>query len=74
MVFTQIQAAQVGQGDVVQTCDVTAGQAEVDQHCVLRQGSQRHPAVACVQVAQLHVFLRGEGLTADKGPAKARAL
>ena len=74
MVVTQVQAAKVGHGDVVQTCDITAGQAEVDQHCVLRQGSQLHPAVAGVQVAQLQVFVWGEGLTADKGPAKARAL
>ena len=74
MVVTQVQAAEVGHGDIAQICDVTACQAEMDQHCVLRQRSQRHPAVAGVQVAQLHVFLRGERLTADKGPAKARAL
>ena len=74
MVVAQVQAAEVGQGDVVQTCDVTTGQAEVDQQCVLRQGSQRQPAVTGVEVAQLQVFFGQERLTADKGQAKARAL
>ena len=73
-VVAQVQAPEVGEGEVTHVLQPAAGQTEVNQHGVVREVELRHSRPAGIQEAEVWVAEGGEGPATRGGQSVARAV